>query len=300
MPGTPNSPFPPAPPTISPSNLITVSLFLNNPPMVQRSVETLAYQRFVADVVFGTGPTATGGAVIYDQLLSSAYLFMDRDVQEIAPGGEFPVLTSSAPAPLVAIARKWGGEVYLTDEEVRRDNRNVLARELARLRNTITKKVDTVAMAALRAAPLTTAAASGSWRTAATDIIADLAVANGAVTNVDLGYQADTVLINPREEIALLSDADIRTALPRERTDVPIATGNLGRLLGDDFIASNRITPGEYFVVQRGTIGGISDEVPLYTKPIPDQRREVTWLHGARVVTPYVTDPLAGVHGTGA
>jgi hypothetical protein len=294
-----NSPFPPAPPTVSATNLITVSLFLNSPARVQRSIETLAYQRFIADVVFGTGPTATGGAVIYDQL-ADGYLFMDRDVQEIAPGAEFPLLTSSAPVPLVAIARKWGGEVLLTDEEVRRDNRNVLQRELQRLRNTIVRKVDTLAMAALRAAPTNTMAASGSWATAATDIIADLAQAVESVTQRDLGYEPDTVLLNPAQEVALLKDVDIRTALPRERTDVPVATGNLGRLLGLDFIVSNRINAGEVFVLQRGAIGGISDEVPLYTKPIPDERREVTFLHGARVTTPYVTDPLAATRITGA
>jgi hypothetical protein len=294
-----NSTYPPAPPVVSATNLITVSLFLNSPARVQRSIETLAYQRFVADLVFGMGPNANGGAVIYDQL-ADGMLFLDRDVQEIAPGDEFPLLVGSAPVPLVAIARKWGGEVMVTDEEARRDNRNVLARELVRLRNTIIRKVDTLAMAALRAAPTNTMTASGSWAVAATDIIADLAQAIENVTSKDLGYEPNTVLINPAQEVALLKDADIRTALPRERTDVPIATGNLGRLMGQDFVVSNRINAGEVFVLERGTVGGISDEVPLYTRPIHDDRREVTFLHGARVTVPYVTDPLAATRITGA
>lgn len=294
MPG----PVPPAPPVIAGTN-ITVSLFLNSPPRVQRAIRDMTLQRFVADVVFSQGPTATGGAVIHDQITGPDY-YMGGDVQEIEPGGEYPLLTSPEVAPLVAIARKYGGEVMLTDEQVRRNNLGVLARETVRLRNTIVRKVDTVAMAALRAAALTAQVASGDWSTAATDIIADLVTASGTIGALDMGYVADTVLINPAQEMDLLKDKDIRDALPRERDNSIIRTGNLGRLLGLDFIVTNRVLPGEVFVLQRKTIGGISDEVPLYARPIPDDRRDRVFIHGGRVVTPYVTDPKAGVRITGA
>lgn len=289
--------FPPVPPTIAGEN-ITVSMFLSSPPRVQRAIEALTNERFIADVIFGTGPRAEGGAVIHDQVTDSN-LFMDRDVEEIAPGGDFPLLTSSEPTPLVAVARKYGGEVFLTDEQVRRNNRNVLTRETTKLRNTIIRKVDTVAIAALEAAPIQTAGGSGDWSTAATDIIADLVTAAGAISSLDMGYMADTVLINPAQEIDLLKDKDIRDALPRERDNSIIRTGNLGRLMGLDFLVSNRVTAGTAYVLQRRIIGGISDEVPVYARPIPDERRERVYIHGARVVVPYVTDPKAVFKITG-
>lgn len=294
----PTVPFPPAPPVVN-GTTITVSQFLTNPARVQRAIQDLTLQRFVTDVVFGAGPTATGGAVVYDQVTAND-LYLRDDVQEIEPGGEFPLLGDTDAGPLVAIARKYGGEVPITDEQARRDNRNILNRQMTKLRNTIVKRTDTVAMAALRAAPLITQVASGDWSLAATDIVSDLATAANAISRLDLGYVADTVLIAPDQELDLLKDKDIRDALPRERDDSLIRTGNLGRLMGLDFVVSNRILPGEVFVLMRRVIGGVSDEVPLYARPIPEPRRERTFIHGARVVTPYVTDPKAGVRITGA
>ncbi len=294
----PTSPYPQPAPTITGTN-ITVSLFLQSPPRVQRAVEALTLQRFVSDVIFGAGPPVTGGAVVHDQVLVPD-VFLDRDVQEIAPGAEFPLLTSPEVAPLVALARKWGGEVFLTDEAIRRDNRQRLNREMTRLRNTIVRRVDTLGMAALRAAPIINQVASGSWAVAATDTIADLVTGAGAINGPDMGYIADTVVLNPREQESLLKDKDIRDAMPRERDDSLIRTGNLGRLLNMDFIVTNRVNPGEVFLLARGVIGGISDEVPLYARPIPDERREVVFIHGARVPAVYVTDPKAAVRITGA
>lgn len=301
MPATvPASPFPPVAPTIS-GRLITVDEFLRNPPFVQRAIMELTTQRFVSDVIFSAGPPADGGAVIYNQV-SAVDLFLTRDVKEIAPGSEFPILTGPEFVPLVALAKKYGGEVFLTDEEVRRDRRDILNRETIRLRNTIIRKVDTLGMAALRAAPTTAQTASASWAVSTTDIIGDLVVAAGAIDALDLGYVADTVLVNPAQETAMLKQKNIRDALPRENFggEPLIRTGNLGRLLGMDFIVSNRVNAGEVWVLQRKIVGGISDEVPMYARPIREDRRERVFIHGARVPTIYVTDPLAVVRITGA
>lgn len=295
MPG----PYPPPMPTVSGTN-ITVSAFLNNPTRVQRTVDDLTTQRFVADVIFADGPQVTGGAVIYDQVTSDDLYLTGGDVQTIAPGAEFPLLSSADKAPLVAAAQKYGAEVFLTDEEVRRDRRDVLRRELAKLRNNVVRKVDAVAIAALAAAPTLTGAASGDWTTAATDRIGDIAVGLNAINNTDLGYVADTVLLNPAQELDLLKSKDIRDALPRERDDSLIRTGNMGRLMGADFIVSNRVPAGTVYFLQRKVVGSISDEVPLYARPIADERRERTYIHGGRVVVAYVTDPQAAYRMTGA
>lgn len=293
------SPYPQTAPTVSGNN-VTVSAFLANPPRVQRAIENLAAQRFIADVIFTAGPAATGGSVIYDQVLGQGNIFTERDVQEIEAGSEFPILNTGETAPLVAVARKWGGEVLLTDEAVRRDNRDLLAREMTRLRNTIVRKVDTVAMATLRAAPVNTLAATGDWSTTAGAVITDVARASNAVSSLDLGYEVDVAFVNPAQELDMLLDEKVRTALPRESTTVPIATGKLGRFMGIDFVVTNRVDPGEVIFVTRGMTGGISDEVPLYARPIRDERRESTFIHGARVAVPYVTDPKSVVRLTGA
>ena len=44
------------------------------------------------------GRDVAGGAVIYDQATENE-LYLDRDVQEVAPAAEFPIVTSSRRAP---------------------------------------------------------------------------------------------------------------------------------------------------------------------------------------------------------
>lgn len=299
MPPFANGPFPPDPASVT-GNAITVDLFLRDPVRVQRTIEQLANLRFVADVIFSAGPAIPGGSMIYDQITDQGQIFLDRDVQEIEPGGDFPILNALEQGPLVAIAKKYGGEVFLTYEEIRRDRRDVLGRRLTQLRNTIVRKVDRLAMAALRAAPIIAQAASADWSTASTDIVRDLAVAKNAISRLELGYMADTVLIHDDQELDLVTDKDIRDALPRERDNGLIRTGNVGRLMGLDFITTSQVSAGEVIVLQRKVAGGISDEVPLYTKPIDDERKERTYLHGARIPAIYVTDPKAVVRITGA
>lgn len=294
-----DGPFPVAPPTVA-GSLITVSMFLNDPTRVQRSIEDITNLRFVADVIFGQGPDIPSGSVIYDQITEQGQIFLARDVQEIEPGGDFPILNALEAGPLVAVARKYGGEVFLTYEDVRRDRRDKLGRRMTQLRNTIVRKVDRVAMAALRAAPIIQQTASGDWSTAATDIVRDLAIAKNSITRLELGYVADTVLIHDDQELDLMSDKDIRDALPRERDNSLIRTGNVGRLMGLDFIATSQVAAGEAFVLQRKVVGSISDEVPLYARPIDWPRQERTYIHGARLPAVYVTDPKAAVRITGA
>lgn len=291
------TPYPAGSPTIN-GTTVTVDAFLRNPARVQRSIDALANNRFIADVIFRPGPPATGGAVIYDQILGPESSFTERDVQEIEPGSEFPIVNSGELMPSVATAKKYGGEVMLTDEKVRRDARDLLARESIKLRNTIVRKVDTVAIATLEAAPILTFAGA-DWGTAATDILAQLAQAAFLSTSLDMGYEPNTVLINPAQELDLLVDTDLRAALSADNGSQLIREGNVGRLMGFDFIRTSRVPAGTAYLLDRGTAGSISDEVPLYARPLHDDRREAWFIHGARVAVPYVTDPKAVVKLTG-
>lgn len=295
------TPFPPAPPTISGQN-ITVSWMLNNPARVQKTLQNLSLQRFFADRIFRPGPPATGGAVIHDQLTANN-LFTDRDVQEIVPGSEFPIVNGSEPDPLVALVHKWGGSAIITYEQERRNRLDVLTRELTRLRNTIVRKVDTVALAVLNAAPIQTDTATADWSTANTDIIADVEIAKGMVDAIDMGYEVDTVILNPAQALDIRVDADIRTALPREnRNLLDRGASDLDGLLGiERWIVTNRQTAGTVHFLDSRFVGGISDEIPgPYSRVINEEDKERYRIMAARVPAMYVTDPKAVVKVTGA
>ena len=237
--------------------------------------------------------------VIFDQVTASQ-LYTDRDVQAIEPGSEFPIVSSGETTPMVAAVTKWGGAAVLTDEAVRRDSRDVLNRELTKLRNTIVRKVDTVAIAALNAAPIVPLVGT-DWDSPTTgDPILDLAKGRSLIDDADMGYVADTVLINPKQYVALMSLKAVRDSLPRESTTGnPIASGQLNGYMGFTWYVSNRVAIDTAFILSSKMAGSLRDELPLYSRVVPQPERERTLVQAARVTVPIVTDPKAVVKITG-
>lgn len=296
------SPMPPSPPTIS-ADKLTLSVFLQNPAVVQRTLEALTSQRFIADQIFNAGPPADGGAVVYDQL-TAQNLFTLRDVQEVRPGSEFPIVNGEEPNPLIALVAKYGGDAVFTYEQVRRNRKDVKKRELIRLRNTIIRKVDLLAIATLDAAPIQTQSASGDWTTAATDIILDIETAKSKLDAIDMGYEADTVLLNPAQALDIRADADIRLALPRENRAnnlIDRSAADLNGLLGiPKWFVTNRVAAGTVRVLDSRFAGFISDEIQAYTRIMDEEIKERWRVRAARVPTMGITDPKSVVKITGS
>jgi hypothetical protein len=298
--------FPPLPPSVSGAN-VTMEWFLRNPPRLQRVIQELAAGYFVTDRMMSAGPRAEGGAVIYDELLATEF-FTDRDVQAITPGSAFPIVATSAANPKVAAVTKWGGAALITYEEERRDRRDVLNRELTRLRNTVVRKVDTVTLAVIDANATVianTQTSAGDWANPVEDPVADITLAVTAINNNDMGYVADTVLTNHVDAGRLLRNEDVRAMLPRERPGTnsepgnPIINGQLNGFMGLNWISSPRVTAGTAYVFDAGAVGNVSDEVPLYSRVIRQDEHERYLIQAARVMVPYVTDPNALIKITG-
>jgi hypothetical protein len=299
--------FPPGIPVVNPgvpgsqSATLTIEQWLQNPLRVQRTIADLTQERFIADRIFAKGGTATGGAVIYDQVLGSD-LFADRDVQAIEPGSEFPLVVTGETAPLVARTIKWGGAAKITYEERDRDKRDVLNRKLTRLRNTIVRKVDTVAVASLYAAPILTSAAATVWTDPTAPIFDDVATAKTTSEVLDLGYELDSALINYTTALAILKNKDLRDSLPRENqgSPNPVLIGKLSGIAGiTNWYATNRMPEQDVLLLAGQTAGSISDEKPLYSRVFDWPLQEAVYVMAARLVVPYVTDPKSVVRITG-
>lgn len=294
--------YPPLAPTITGEN-ITVSTFLDNPARVTRVVADLVAQRFIADLIFSAGPLATGGAVVYDQV-TGGYVFLDRDVEAIQPGAEFPLLTGADLLAKVASVEKYGGAVEFTKEAIQRNRIDLLNNRLTQLRNTIVRKADSVAIGVLDAAPINNAVGT-DW-TAATgeQVIANMITAIGLINNPDNGYVASDGFLNPTQADEIMAKKDVRDAMqaPGDPGRV-LRTGTLGDILNVTWHKSNRIPAGELRVVASGSVGGISDEDAVGTQVFPWQtdqtRRQVSTLMGWRSFAPFVTDPLAVTRMTG-
>lgn len=297
--------YPPAVPTIS-GNALTIDLWLNSPARVQRSLERLTALRFLADRVFDTGPQATGGAVVYDQVVAND-LFTDRDVEEIAPLGEVPLLTESAPTPKVAKTAAWGGAFEISVQQIRRNRIDIVRREFAKLANTVLRKVDAKALAEMDAA--VTAGVSNtfggaSWSAGGTTdatLLGNIIDARGLIDNPDNGYMASILLLNPaqRDSIAKRPEllkllTGIAGATIRQGIDITV-----GEIDGLSIFVSNRVTAGTAWIAQAGAIGGISDEAPLQTETIPLPKQRGVRIQAVREFAAYVDQPKAMVKLTG-
>lgn len=294
--------FPPGPPSVSGENFI-INLWLNQPARVERTLRDLSLERFVADYIYTPGPAASGGSVLYDQILGNGPLYAGRDVEPIEPGSEFPPLPFGDITPAVARTVKWGGAFLITDEEVRRDRRDQLARKLTALRNTIIRKVDTVALAVLRAAPIGAGSASASWATSTTNIFKDTATVKATVDKLDMGYEIDTALISPQTGLNMLTNDKLLNYLPREAQGAapnPVLVGRLSGVAGiTRWIQSNRVGDDEVIFLSGRQAGSISDERPLYSRVVPRPESESTLVMAARLMVPFVTDPKSVFRLTG-
>jgi hypothetical protein len=291
-------PNPPAAPTIT-NDVVSYSEFLKDPVWVQARAEDLTAQRFLADLIFSQGPTASNGAIGYDQLTAND-LFLARDVKPRQPGGEYPFLTDQKPTPQIAPVADWGGRIEIFDEDIRRLRFDVVNREFIKLRNTIIRKVDSVAIAALVAETNKLSYAFGAtWSASSSGIIPGLLAAALLGEQLDMGYVYDTLIINPAQASTLASYFIANKVLGEPAQEALVRGASVGRMLTYDIYMSNRVTAGTGFLVQRKVVGGISDEVPLTTKSYHEDSRDVTIVQGHRVFTPYITEPKACIYLTG-
>src|SRR5436190_9267524 len=111
------------PPTLT-GTTMTIDSAVNAPTRVTRSLMDLTLQRFFADRVFTSAGGVSGGAVVYDEIVAND-LYSDRDIQRVAPGDEFPLVTSSRRFPKVAEVEKWGGKFFVTIEARDRNDTSV-------------------------------------------------------------------------------------------------------------------------------------------------------------------------------
>lgn len=297
------SPYAPTHPAVQPvdGTRVTVDMYLRNTPRVQRDLSDLSRLRFIADYIFREGERTQSGSVLYEQLLANTGLFTERDVKEIQELAEFPILNVGEKVPTTAMVKKWGGAFLFSYEKVRRDQRDVLGKDMRQLSNTVVRKMNRLAVYTVGADPnISTYAATAVWSDPTNSRkLEDLVVATSMIDDIDMGYTADTVLINSTNARELRIDQKITDRLPKEGTNNPLLSRDLAGLLGLDFIVTNDVPEGTMYILSRGLVGSFHDELPFYSRVVDLPEREGYLVQAARVTVPIVTDPKAIVKVTG-
>lgn len=279
---------------------ITVDTMLQQPTRITAFLADITLQRFVLDRLFDSNGGVTGGAVIYDQATENE-LYLDRDVARVAPGAEFPVVTSHRRAPKVAEVEKWGGKFWFSDEARDRNDAAAFRRESIKLGNTIVRKLNARAISILDAAITANAGLSefvgNDWSVAipnganptppALTPGADFARAQLIADQRELGISFNIALVNPvnLNELRLFYQANLNTMLDDNGFD--------------EVYASNRITVGTAYFVASGQLGEMRLEQPLATETWREPENQRTWVQSSVRPVMFVTNPFAVVRATG-
>jgi hypothetical protein len=164
-----------------------------------------------------------------------------------------------------AFVKKYGLEAPIAFEARRRNQIDVVARAQRKLANSLVRYVDTLAMTLLSTDPDVinyTSSSLGSWGTAG-NAIKDIANMRKQVEDQDEGYDPDTLVVNPAQELQLLLDTELRGALPREDSRSAITTGRVAPMLGlRQILSSPRVTAGTVYLLSAKQGGTIADEAP--------------------------------------
>jgi hypothetical protein len=309
-------------PTYPVSPQLTVDALLRQPEIIARALTNLAYSRYVADRIFsrGSAEQVAGGVVRYQR---SESIFTERDPEEVAPRAAFP-RTSWSETVLTDIVHQYGLEVPIHALTIRRHAMDQVQRAMVKLANSLVKYVDTKAMTLLTSdANVQTFSASGDWTTAATDIILDITEAVRLLAAQNEGYENAplTMVVNWAQWKDVMTDKDIRDALPREgsnlvvrssATEIPFPIAGISRM-----IATPNLTAGTVLIVADQLAGSIADEVPdaregyasyspgegqapIFVKVYEDQVPQDFIVRAARWPAMWLAEPKAAVKITGA
>ena len=292
------------------SDRLTVEAYLKRPNYIARALTDLALKRFVADKIFasGTADQVAGGAAIYQK---SESIFPTDAALEVGVRAEYP-RTGWTEQIFTALVHKYGLEVPISDEARRRNAFDQVARAQRKLANALVKFVDTLAMTTLLAdSDVGTTTASADWSTSTTDIIFDIARARNSIDAQDEGYSADTLIVNPAQELDLMADKDIRDAMPREGSANMVMSGTPIPILGlTQIVVTNALTAGTVLILESGVCGTIADETPLsdegyqsyspgaaqatvYAKTYRNDETDEMIVRGARFPAMWIAEPKA-------
>lgn len=278
----------------------TVKYFIKQPALIEKALREVSQGEFIAESLFQGGFSADGGTVRYMETPNRFMEDSDSEDLAIAEASEYPELFQNDTEEQ-ANTRKYALASYVTFEAVDRNQLGLLARAMTRMRNTMVKAVDGAVLGMLRNnSKIGHYTAAAAWSSTATTIFDDLFEVVGQINDPKVSgdaYNADTLVVSNTTYTKLQRNKEIRDAMRDSRPSNQGAieySGQVGELAGLTILRSPWMFDDIAFVLERGTIGGIADEVPLTLKPVErDEARDVYWLRAKRLTAAFVSDPGA-------
>ncbi|WP_030171777.1 MULTISPECIES: major capsid protein [Actinomycetes] len=287
---------------------LTVKQMVNYPTKINDVIAKIAAEQLVTDLFFsGSAGKVEGGGIHFTVLLKGSN-FQTGDVELRAPGAEYPVVSGDLTTDLAVVA-DYGSKMQVLDEEQDRNDRLALSAKMTQAGNTLARKIDERAIAAIDAAlakhSIAGVTAASQWA----DVITvgpeanltpnnerpprDFAQANLLTRLDELGVgKLNALLLNPWQEFEL-------TSVYGESLDGVL------KAAGIDTVKTSTLVPrGTAYMVEKGKAGKLGFERPLNTEKYDDRATRSTWFQSFAVPAFAVNKPgavrkITGI-GTGA
>lgn len=309
MPGS----YPPAAPTINlTTQLMEIHQLLQSPRRLRRRLRTIADNRFVADRLLTRRLRTSGGAVLYE---TGESIYNAREIEAVAPGGEYPRDTPSHGVANLAAVSKWGQAVFLSDEKLKRSvyMGQELDRSLRKTVNTVIRHVDRLTTAAIASDVTATHAAIAVWTDGTNArMYRDLELAAATVVDLNEGFMPDMALMSTSNYALMISDDHIANMRRRETRDNPIYGAGIDQVGNYTVVytAAANLPTDDVWLFDSTELGGMADEanadpgyatssngVQVQTDRIKGRDGWDLWAR--RITVPVVLEPQAGVRITG-
>lgn len=259
---------------------ITMSELMSSPTAIPQRIVDMTSQQFFIDQVLRQGPAVPTGTVTFHE---SEPMYMDADPMKRSEFGSITFGTENVGVPVVLHTEERARAFRVSDEEIRRGNTDVVQRRMKKIKNNFARAYEDIFLAAFLTNPnIPQMSASGSWlnttvSSAGTGIFYDFEHAQYNVMNADadsdngtgvqkFDFNVDTIVLNWKVAKALTLNPDITKVLQvgNVADQQGVLTGKFNQTFGGlRVITSWRLAPDVAIFVESGTVGFISDEVPL-------------------------------------
>jgi hypothetical protein len=266
---------------------ITVNDLIHNPTVVPRRILEIAKNQFIADSILRNAGANDAGVV---EFFESTPLFANEGAAIRNEFGEYRLVTSSIGKPKVAVTVDRGLGILISDEMRSRNKIDLVNIQMTQCANTLRRTWDAAFFGLFLANPdVQTFAVPTAWATSDTirdTILKAQKLVNNAVTGDQpqnfLNFFADTLVITENTKFDILTNADFQNIYQGN-----IATQNLQytgvlpqKLLNLDVLVTKSGGPlpdTKAIVLERNTVGFISDEEPLQATPLYRQQENRRW-----------------------
>lgn len=256
--------YPPAANTISGDN-ITASRFANSTPLLARALRDLAALRYIGSLIIPNRVQTTSGSINWE---SPGEGITAADAPElVTPGAEYRLTQTTNGTINTSAVGKYGEDTVIEDEAVSRLNFTAINKSITKMNNSAKILIDAAVVSAVATAATYTAAATSKWDGSGTApvILRDILKARAKMRGLNLGYDANALLVDEDVWAYLASDSVISLAMARENTSNPIYTGRFDVIAGVEVIPVPALNlPGGVntaaFLVDRANVGFILTE----------------------------------------